>query len=283
MASTRVSAPPTASAAAACALASGTHRVKMESAADQFSFSIASVAAASHSASRRAGVRHGGTSPEEGRAPPPSAGAAMSQESHSPSRRAGAFASRPSILLLRGCRRRPRGGRRFAPALHLFVVAESLDELAGRLDLGEVRAFELDGRHRPSLHLRRKSGVRGRERANPACRSNNDISKIVPLTLPASSSPWAEDSPLVARLGRANPYPVPAPVGTSSSELSIASGGPRLVNACAPQCQTGPTAQNIRSIDPKASTCIAARISAERGRGGRRSGAAGTYRRSWSP
>ena len=73
----------------------------------------------------------------------------------------------PSILLLRGCRRRPRGGRRFAPALHLFVVAESLDELAGRLDLGEVRAFELDGRHRPSLHLRRKSGVRGRERANP--------------------------------------------------------------------------------------------------------------------
>ena len=73
----------------------------------------------------------------------------------------------PSILLLRGCRRRPRGGRRFAPALHLFVVAESLDELAGRLDLGEVRAFELDGRHRPSLHLRRESGVRGRERANP--------------------------------------------------------------------------------------------------------------------
>ena len=104
----------------------------------------------------------------------------------------------------------------------------------------------------------------------PACRNNNDISKIAPLTLPASSSPWAEDSPLVARLGRANPYLAPAPVGTSSSELSIASDGPRLVNACAPQVSNRPNRSEHPILRPEGeySYLCFRRISAERGRGG---------------
>ena len=113
-------------------------------------------------------------------------------------------------------------------------------------------------------------------------------SKIVPLTF-SRRHRRAEDR-RSSRVWVARTRTVPAPVGTSSSEFPSPAAVLGWSTRVLRKCQTGPTAQNIRSIDPKASTCIAARISAERGRGGeeirRRGGRIGTRgvreRHAWS-